>query len=109
MQEKESWLTVLIENTLTTGIKATREINGKRNDKDEQKMIIDFINHLPEHLKDLPNRDELIINVLEEQGISTMWTEKKKQEHKFEKKAEKPESKSKIKTVEKEEDELDSK
>ena len=109
MQEKESLLTVLIENTLTTGIKATREINGNRNDQNEQKIIIDFINHLPEHLKDLPNRDELIINVLEKQGISTMWTEKKKQEHEFEKKVEKKESKSKIKTAEKEEDELDSK
>lgn len=109
MQEDESWLCVLTENILTSGIKGTREIKGKSDDKEEQKMIIDFINRLPNRLKELPNRDELIINVLEKQGISTMWTEKKKQEHEFEKRAEKPESKTKMKTEEKEDDELESK
>ena len=81
MEKNESWLCALTENVLCMQIKASREITGKNDDKEEQKMIIDFINRLPERLKELSNRDELIINVLEKQGINTIWTEKKKQEH----------------------------
>lgn len=109
MEKNESWLCALTENVLCMQIKASREINGKSNDKEEQKMIIDFINRLPERLKELPNRDELIIRVLEKQGINTMWTEKKKQEQEFGKKLAQNDSEPKNKTVNKDDNELEGK
>ena len=109
MQENESCLCFFAENTLIKGIKVAREINGKSDDKEEQKMIIDFINRLPERLKELPNRDELIIRVLEKQGINTMWTEKKKQEQEFEKKIAQNESQHKNRTINKDDNELEGK
>ena len=109
MEKNESWLSALTENVLCMQIKASREITGKNDDKEEQKMIIDFINRLPERLKELSNRDELIINVLEKQGINTMWTEKKKQEQEFEKKIAKNESQHKNRTINKDDNELEGK
>ena len=109
MEKNESWLCALTENVLCMQIKASREITGKNDDKEEQKMIIDFINRLPERLKALSNRDELIINVLEKQGINTIWTEKKKQEQEFEKKIAKNESQHKNRTINKDDNELEGK
>lgn len=82
IQEAKHYLSVLIELDLYPTLRALTEGNFSQeqlNNK-QQKMIINFINRLPEDYRKIPNRDEIIVKTLERMGMQTIWGQKKMEE-----------------------------
>lgn len=97
MNEKEHYLSVLVELSLYPVLRILTEcqMTKEQVDKEQQKRIIEFINNLPEEYKTMQNRDEIIAKVLTRMGMKTPWAEKKLEEFSIPKKQKTRENKGK--------------
>lgn len=91
IEEEQHYLSVLIELDLYPSLRVLTEGSFSKDqlNNEQQKTIIKFINRLPEEYRKIPNRDEIIVEILQRMGIQTMWGQKKMEERKIQEKLEK--------------------
>lgn len=91
IEEEKHYLSVLIELDLYPSLKILAEgsFSQEQLNNEQQKVIINFINRLPEEYRKIPNRDEIIAETLQKMKVHTVWGQKKIEERKIQEALEK--------------------
>lgn len=78
----EEGLITLVEQALYPSLKVLIQSGLSREtlDSEQLKVIIGFINKLPQNYIEMPKRDEIIAKCLQKRGMETKWGKKKLEE-----------------------------
>ncbi len=63
-EEKERYLSVLVECQLFTIVRTLNESNRDDKDVQREEQIREFVNELPEYLSEIPNVEQKVRNIL---------------------------------------------